>query len=543
MFAVVVSLVLLSAEAGSIRGREEGRTIAVKDVQADLQDAMEAVLRGDSASKRVANIEARVWQTFQALPKNEVGRLAPRGVRYLVHSYFMKEHGWLIKGLDPHGNQDEVSDVQDASILQDKAPALVESLLEARRSNHGLALNDVITMIATLERLIFDESLTLLQAAYNFNRVSMDGSVEQKSVHDVLTSYLLLFQLGNKGNLTDARLHRALKARVSQRDDWLVVDEFQRDAVLNHDFAKQSRSNPFVEPLYTFQDSSDIVEELAHGYGKWQNTECRQMKDDLMELDSDGDGRIPIGKFYGRSDNTKYQFTESLQYLQDIGALDESGSEKKVRISNYLQGPSNCIASSTYYSICCLSECDGLLNELEAKIGAPTVDPMHLLRLVGNMSSSTVDTPRQLPVFMAQRLKSIADQNGGGVPLHGRLFSEWLHYAFPNECPYPHILEAKTLTPSHWANKKVSVEPETRSELASTAAEEEDSLPKEIVWSSQEVLHVQETKKRSTSVFRTIMQLAVLLAVLRAAIGNWATLRSMVAPTKGKKCDDFQLPF
>ena len=253
MFAVVVSLVLLSAEAGSIRGREEGRTIAVKDVQADLQDAMEAVLRGDSASKRVANIEARVWQTFQALPKNEVGRLAPRGVRYLVHSYFMKEHGWLIKGLDPHGNQDEVSDVQDASILQDKAPALVESLLEARRSNHGLALNDVITMIATLERLIFDESFTLLQAAYNFNGVSMDGSVEQKSVHDVLTSYLLLFQLGNKGNLTDARLHRALKARVSQRDDWLVVDEFQRDAVLNHDFAKQSRSNPFVVPLYTFQ--------------------------------------------------------------------------------------------------------------------------------------------------------------------------------------------------------------------------------------------------------------------------------------------------
>ena len=47
------------------------------------------------------------------------------------------------------------------------------------------------------------------------------------------------------------------------------------------------------------------------------------MKADLMDLDADGDGRIPLGKFYGRVDNTKYQFTESMQYLQEVGALDE----------------------------------------------------------------------------------------------------------------------------------------------------------------------------------------------------------------------------
>jgi len=24
------------------------------------------------------------------------------------------------------------------------------------------------------------------------------------------------------------------------------------------------------------------------------------------------------------------------------------------------------------------------------------------------------------------------------VPLHGRLFAQWLHYVFPHECPFPH---------------------------------------------------------------------------------------------------------
>jgi len=25
------------------------------------------------------------------------------------------------------------------------------------------------------------------------------------------------------------------------------------------------------------------------------------------------------------------------------------------------------------------------------------------------------------------------------VPLHGRLFAQWMHHAFPRECPFPHV--------------------------------------------------------------------------------------------------------
>ena len=70
------------------------------------------------------------------------------------------------------------------------------------------------------------------------------------------------------------------------------------------------------------------------------------------------------------------------------------------------------------------------------------------------------------------------------------LRQEWLHFAFPNECPYPHLVEeAKALTPSHWFDKRVSVEPGQHIHLASTAEEEtsETAASSEIAWASQDL--------------------------------------------------------
>merc|ERR550525_1617555 len=33
---------------------------------------------------------------------------------------------------------------------------------------------------------------------------------------------------------------------------------------------------------------------------------------------------------------------------------------------------------------------------------------------------------------------SYAGRHHGHVPLHGRLFMQWLHHAYPRDCPYPH---------------------------------------------------------------------------------------------------------
>ena len=108
----------------------------------------------EAASKRLAAIETSIWQTFQSLPKNDMGRLAPRAVRHIVHGYFAREHGWQIKGLESSGTQvNTTTKVHDVNILQDKAPLLVEGLLEARHQDHGLGLTEVVAMVRDLKML------------------------------------------------------------------------------------------------------------------------------------------------------------------------------------------------------------------------------------------------------------------------------------------------------------------------------------------------------------------------------------------------------
>ena len=48
----------------------------------------------------------------------------------------------------------------------------------------------------------------------------------------------------------------------------------------------------------------------------------------------------------------QWQLSESVEYLRQLGALDDADpSNLRVIIPSYLSGASNCIASSTFYSV------------------------------------------------------------------------------------------------------------------------------------------------------------------------------------------------
>jgi len=164
------------------------------------------------------------------------------------------------------------------------------------------------------------------------------------------------------------------------------------------------------------------------------------MTEQLMTLEYHGTGRVMLSDFYKPALEGVWTFKENAAYLRASGALDESDPKHpSVMIPNYVYSPSNCIGASGFYQICCNNKCEGLLGYLEENIGSPNAKPETIVALVSNLSSHTVTAPQKLSTSLLSRLDDIATTHVGTVPLHGRLFAQWMHHVYPRECPYPHL--------------------------------------------------------------------------------------------------------
>merc|ERR1719460_725253 len=237
-------------------------------------------------------------------------------------------------------------------------------------------------------------------------------------------------------NAAAGRVAQELHANILQvYPSWPETQEFLKEVY-------QSVA-PKRDYLY-FNDVETVIAEIGERFGHFQDIECRQLKDWLVEAEDTGvggAGRVRISDFYGKAvHDGKNQFSESVDYLRQLGALDESDpSNLRVIIPNYISGPSNCLASSAYYSVCCLDECEGILGQLEQRIAAPEASPSTITKLISMIPSATMPSNRTIAPWLKHRLDEVAQHHGGLIPLHGRLFAQWLHYAYPRECQFPHI--------------------------------------------------------------------------------------------------------
>merc|ERR1719189_3474211 len=92
----------------------------------------------------------------------------------------------------------------------------------------------------------------------------------------------------------------------------------------------------------------------------------------------------------------------------------------------------------------------------------------------------------------------------GKVPLHSRLFAQWMHHAYPQECPFPHSVRGQsTLTPEDWsaqtglehslAREKLAKHTEraervARMQFEAERASDEGRASEIVPWSDQEEL-------------------------------------------------------
>jgi hypothetical protein len=326
------------------------------------------------------------------------------------------------------------------------------------------------------------------------------------------------------------------------------------------DFQSGAR-NPFSNvgtEVFTFNDAVRIAQRISNEYGRWGNQECMELRTFLTDMDKDANGRVPLSQFYKAPDD-KFAFQETPDYLRELGALDESSKSvgPQVIISNYAYGMTNCLSSTPYYSVCCLNECEGLLQQIEVLIAKPSASPKEILSALARtkLNSGEVDVA-MLRSQSYDRLQEIASKGTGGkVSLHGRLFAQWLHYAFPHECPYPHAagsLRPRTQSERLAKDESTFLDAEQLAEFANQGEVKsgEDIPEEEDLWSwDEELMHAPEPGASSSTISRSTMSLSQIYPGLIAAgilfamkklhaVVLQATQRRLLLPTTISKSHD-----
>merc|ERR1712008_57520 len=157
---------------------------------------------------------------------------------------------------------------------------------------------------------------------------------------------------------------------------------------------------------------------------------------------------------------------------------------------------------------------------IEWAVEGPTAKPDVLVAAVGSlMNTSIMMNDQQLPDNLVKKLADIARRHGNAVPLHGRQFAQWLHLAFPRECPYPHIAHkdaAGNALMSSFFNPPVSRTAPARGDNLTAALE--DPLTQ---WTDDEVLPLAEKVEGAAapcgwcrSILRIIFMVLAVVALL-----------------------------
>jgi len=293
-----------------------------------------------------------------------------------------------------------------------------------------------------------------LHKVYTTLQLPTVGPVPQYWYEQALKAYLIQYFIGGGDlNITGIEDFKFMEGELLDiYPEWPSTYMWVKDLGHAHKLALQPRTNPFVPQRETFDRSVEFVQELWHQFGSFQDLECKALKGRLVELEHQGTGRVRLSRFYAGGVNGDWTLSESVAYLRNLGALDETDPDRpSVVIPNYMISQTNCLSSSGFYSVCCSDECESLLQRLERQLAAPSATPARIVELVSAMHSDTVHAPRNLSSALLARLDEIAEHHAGQVALHGRLFAQWMHHAYPRECPFPHVSGTTSpLSPEEW---------------------------------------------------------------------------------------------
>jgi len=314
-------------------------------------------------------------------------------------------------------------------------------------------MEDLVILASTVEYFVHDDQKGYLRKICEAMDLPTVGHMSDLNMRGLSKAYLALFlQYITAQKLREGLSFAKLSSYVqSVYPGWNDAAQFIDDELETLAYTDKDVANPFRARESSMGTAMRLVEKVADEFtGKHAEIECQEIKEDLLEYERADTGRLVLADFYRAGLNAKFFYTESKEYLRAMGALDETDLNlgPKVIVPNYVVSKSNCLASYHTYSICCVNECENLYGQLERSIAAPESSPGKIVSLVTALSTSTTRAQRTFSHGLLSRLDEIAHGHGGKVVLHSRLFAQWMHQAFPRECPYPHLAGTTSSLPA-----------------------------------------------------------------------------------------------
>jgi len=456
---LIITSVLPIAIGKGLRAGDGNGVLDAQTLGQDLITAMDEVLGCGGLSTdpdHLIQIENSIRPMWKTMP-NVNGKLDWKSLRYVAHRYFMQESSLLIRGLEPSRSLND-TETGIAEILAQQLPSHADLLFGGKHIAKSYGLEDAVAFLAALERLVFDAETHLLEKVYGQFGLETEKVLTFRQQKRLLEAYMVHWMLGEDPPAINILLRNRTLLETSF-PHWHDLKHFVEGRLRTLEFERAKNVQPefgryLMDRRFTFDDAHKVVGSVTKTFQDFWQSECHTMKTQLVDMDKDGTGRVRLSDFYGTGLEKDWRFGESETYLRELGVLDESSpwKGKQVIIPNYLQAASNCIVSSPHYLVCCRNECEEMLGDIEGAIQHPTATVQELMAIVQNITSpsSPTDDPPVLQGALADQLQKVAEAHGGSVPLHGRLFAQWMHYAFPRECPFPHKAGAfaqHTLTP------------------------------------------------------------------------------------------------
>lgn len=386
---------------------------------------------------------------YSSLPKNAEGRLTHQAVRYALHRHFARRHGWFIRGLEPSNDTWHTTSDPDATSedgVKEWVPSYLQDILEKRLGQQGTDLDQLTVLAAALEDLVRKEAKGRLESTFAMYEYSTDRALSREETDELILTYYAAFI--NWGMLQAKSREQALaetKDIITDYPAWSQSEQWLKDLKSKYLVASS-------DGKYDFQKILRLVDKLDEEYNQLNDRDCSDLKESLGKMQGKKAGRVRLSAFYNKGSYRHWDFNDKKEYLSALGVLDETDAmHPSIIITNYLLSRPNCLDSSHLFAICCRNECEDLMGSLESQVRGAVAEPDTLAQLVSALPSASLAANRELSADLLDRLHEIARLHGGQVPLHGRLFAQWMHHAYPLECPFPHELGAvNPLTRGEW---------------------------------------------------------------------------------------------